>query len=97
MTDRKLFDTLVGPQESQRLFGALRSGVTRREILKMLLAGGMQAALAGSLATTAMSVHAQTPKRGGKLRAAGATAAATDTLDPAKQSNQTDYSRGNML
>ena len=44
-----------------------------------------------------MSVHAQTPKRGGKLRVAGATAAATDTLDPAKQSNQTDYSRCNML
>ena len=97
MTDRKLFDTLVGPQESQRLFGALQRGVTRRDILKLLTAGGMQATLAGSLATTAMSVHAQTPKRGGKLRVAGATAAATDTLDPAKQSNQTDYSRGNML
>ena len=25
MTDRKLFDTLVGPEESQRLFGALRA------------------------------------------------------------------------
>ena len=97
MTDRKLFDTLVGPQESQRLFGALRRGVTRRDMLKMLVAGGMQATLAGSLATTAMSVHAQTPKRGGKIRVAGATAAATDTLDPAKLSNQTDYSRSCML
>ena len=62
MTDRKLFDTLVGPEESQRLFGALRRGVTRRDMLKMLVAGGMQATLAGSLATTAMSVHAQTPQ-----------------------------------
>ena len=53
--------------------------------------------LAGGLASTALSAHAQTPKRGGKLRVAGATAAATDTLDPSKQSNQTDYSRGNML
>jgi len=97
MSDRNLFDSLVGPQESQRLFGALRRGVTRRDVLKILTAGGMQATLAGSLATTAMSVHAQTPRRGGKLRVAGATAAATDTLDPAKQSNQTDYSRGNML
>src|SRR5439155_2512071 len=41
--------------------------------------------------------HAQTPRRGGRIRVAGATAAATDTLDPAKQSNQTDYSRGMML
>jgi peptide/nickel transport system substrate-binding protein len=63
----------------------------------MLTAGGMQAALAGSLATTVLSAHAQTPRRGGKLRVAGATASANDTLDPAKQSNQADYSRCNML
>jgi peptide/nickel transport system substrate-binding protein len=97
MTDRKSFDTLVGPEESRRLFGALQRGATRRDMLAMLMAGGMQATLAGGLATTALSVHAQTPKRGGKIRVAGATAAATDTLDPAKQSNQTDYSRCNMI
>ena len=97
MTDSKSIDTLVGPEESRRLFGALQRGASRRDVLAMLMAGGMQATLAGGLATTALSVHAQTPKRGGKIRVAGATAAATDTLDPAKQSNQTDYSRGNML
>jgi len=97
MTDRKSLDSLVGPEESRRLFGALQRGATRRDILAMLAAGGMQAALAGGLATSAMSVHAQTPKRGGRIRVSGATAAATDTLDPAKQSNQTDYSRCNML
>jgi peptide/nickel transport system substrate-binding protein len=97
MTDRKQFETLIGPEDSQRLMGALRCGATRRDILAMLMAGGMQATLAGSLAGTALSVHAQTPKRGGKIRVAGATAAATDTLDPAKQSNQTDYSRCNMV
>jgi peptide/nickel transport system substrate-binding protein len=97
MTHRKSIDTLVGPQESGRLFGALQRGASRRDVLAMLMAGGMQATLAGGLATTAFSVHAQTPKRGGKIRVAGATAAATDTLDPAKQSNSTDYSRCNML
>jgi peptide/nickel transport system substrate-binding protein len=97
MTDRKSFDTLVGPEESRQMFGALQRGATRRDILAMLMAGGMQATLAGGLATTALSAHAQTPRRGGKIRVAGATAAATDTLDPAKQSNQTDYSRCNML
>ena len=89
--------SLVGPDESQRLMGALQRGATRRDVLAMLVAGGMQVTLAGSLASTALSAHAQTPKRGGKLRVAGATAAATDTLDPSKQSNQTDYSRCNML
>jgi peptide/nickel transport system substrate-binding protein len=97
MTDRQSFDTLVGPQESQRLFGALQRGATRRDMLAMLMAGGMQATLAGGLATAALSVHAQTPRRGGKIRVAGASAAASDTLDPAKQSNSTDYSRCNML
>jgi peptide/nickel transport system substrate-binding protein len=97
MSERQKLEHFVGPIESQRLMGALQRGATRRDILAMLLAGGMQMTLAGSLAGTALSAHAQTPKRGGKLRVAGATAAATDTLDPAKQSNQTDYSRCNML
>jgi peptide/nickel transport system substrate-binding protein len=94
---RQPLDNLVGPQESQRLLTALQRGATRRDILGLLMAGGMQAGLAGTLATTALSVQAQTPKRGGKLRVAGATAAATDTLDPTKYSNQTDYSRGMMV
>jgi peptide/nickel transport system substrate-binding protein len=97
MTDRKSIDTLVGPEESRRLFGALQRGATRRDVLAMLAAGGMQAGLAGGLATAVSSAHAQTPRRGGKLRVAGATAAASDTLDPAKQSNHTDYSRCSML
>jgi peptide/nickel transport system substrate-binding protein len=97
MTDRKLLDTLVGPEESQRLFGALQRGVTRRDILKMLVAGGMQVTLAGSLATTAMSVHAQTPRKGGRIRVAGVASGVNDTLDPAKQSNGTDYARGFMF
>lgn len=96
MTDRKPLD-LIGPRESQRLFGALQRGATRRDLLAMLMAGGMQAGIAGGLAGAALSAHAQTPRKGGRLRVAGATAAATDTLDPAKQSNQTDYSRCNML
>ncbi|AVS74880.1 ABC transporter substrate-binding protein [Paracidovorax cattleyae] len=91
------FDGLVGPAESQRVMQSLARGASRRDVLAMFLAGGMQASLAGGLATMAASAHAQTPRRGGRIRVAGATAAATDTLDPAKQSNQTDYSRGNML
>src|SRR4051812_36647327 len=97
MSHRQPLEALVGPQESQRVFDALQRGASRRDILGLLVGGGMQAGLAGTLAGTAMSAHAQAPKRGGKLRVAGATASASDTLDPAKQSNQTDYSRCNML
>lgn len=94
---RKEFETLVGPSESLRVMESLKRGASRRDVLKMLMAGGMQAALAGSLAGTAVSAYAQTPRRGGRIRVAAATAAATDTLDPAKQSNQNDYVRCNMV
>ena len=94
---QKPLASLIGPQDSVRVMESLKRGATRRDILTMLMAGGMQATLAGGIASTAFSAHAQTPRKGGRIRVAGATAAATDTLDPAKQSNQTDYSRGNMV
>ncbi|HEY8976367.1 MAG TPA: ABC transporter substrate-binding protein, partial [Burkholderiaceae bacterium] len=96
-SSNKRFEDLVGPGESLRVMSALKRGASRRDVLAMLMAGGMQVTLAGSLAGMAVSAHAQTPRRGGRIRVAGATAAATDTLDPAKQSNQTDYSRCNMV
>ena len=63
----------------------------------MLAAAGMQAALAGSIASVASTAHAQTPRKGGRIKVAGSTAAVSDTLDPAKQSNGTDYVRGFMF
>ncbi|MBP0624864.1 ABC transporter substrate-binding protein [Cupriavidus consociatus] len=91
------FASLVGPGESLRVLDGLKRGATRRDVLKMLLAGGMQATLAGSLASQAVEVHAQTPRRGGRIRVAAGTASAADTLDPAKQANQNDYVRCNIV
>jgi peptide/nickel transport system substrate-binding protein len=88
---------LVGPHESVRMMDALTRGASRRDVLAMLLAGGMQAGLAGGLATLAGEAHAQTPRRGGRIRVAGAASAVSDTLDPARQANHTDYIRGNMF
>ena len=42
---------------------------------------------------TSTRALAETPKKGGKLRVAGFASSTTDTLDPAKGSNSTDYSR----
>jgi peptide/nickel transport system substrate-binding protein len=97
MTDRKSIDAFVGPEESQRLFGALHRGATRRDMLAMLTAGGMQATLASGLATLATTAHAQTPRKGGRITVATNASGVNDTLDPAKQSNQTDYCRGFMF
>jgi peptide/nickel transport system substrate-binding protein len=88
---------LVGPHESVRMMDALTRGASRRDVLAMLLAGGMQAGLAGGLATLAGEAHAQTPRRGGRIRVAGAASAVSDTLDPVRQANHTDYIRGNMF
>jgi len=97
MTDRKALDALVGPEESERLFGALQRGAKRRDVLAMLMAGGMQATLAGGLATLATTAHAQAPRKGGRITVATNASGVNDTLDPAKQSNQTDYCRGFMF
>lgn len=97
MTDRKSIDTLVGPEESRRLFGALQRGATRRDVLTMLTAGGLQAVLAGGVATLASTAHAQTPRKGGRITVATNGSGVNDTLDPARQSNQTDYCRGFMF
>jgi peptide/nickel transport system substrate-binding protein len=97
MTERKSLETLVGPQESRRLFGELQRGATRRDILGLLTAAGMQAGLAGGISTLASTAHAQTPRKGGRITVATNASGVNDSLDPAKQSNQTDYCRGFMF
>jgi len=64
---------------------------SRRDVLALLAAGGI-APLA-----TAAKPQAQTPRRGGRIKVAGATVALSDTLDPAKCSNHTDYIRSCMF
>jgi peptide/nickel transport system substrate-binding protein len=97
MEDNKQLGGLVGPEESTRILGALKRGANRRDVLAMLTAAGMQAALAGSVASVAATAHAQTPRKGGRIKVAGSTAAVSDTLDPSRQSNGTDYVRGFMF
>jgi peptide/nickel transport system substrate-binding protein len=97
MEENKPLSGLIGADESTRILGALKRGATRRDVLAMLTAAGMQAALAGSIATVAATAHAQTPRKGGRIKVAGSTAAVSDTLDPARQSNGTDYVRGFMF
>ena len=92
--DIQKLNPLINAEESTRVFAALRRGATRRDILTMLAAGGMQATLAGSIATLATTAHAETPRKGGRITVASASSGVNDTLDPAKQSAQIDYCRG---
>jgi peptide/nickel transport system substrate-binding protein len=63
----------------------------RRDVLAMLAASGV-----APLALAAQP-QAQAPRKGGRIKVAGATAALSDTLDPAKGSNHTDYIRAFMF
>lgn len=94
MEQNKQLNGLIGPEESTRILSALRRGASRREVLAMLMAGGMQATLAGGIAGIATSAQAQAPRKGGRIKVAGAASGVSDTLDPAKQANHTDYIRG---
>jgi len=73
--------------------GAIRRGASRRELLRMFMAGGVSLAVGGSILGRASAALAAAPVMGGHLKAAGFTASTADTLDPAKGSNATDYTR----
>ncbi|KQT82769.1 ABC transporter substrate-binding protein [Aurantimonas sp. Leaf443] len=72
---------------------AIRRGANRRELLQMMLMGGVALAAGTTLLGRATAALAAEPVRGGHLKIAGWTSSTADTLDPAKASNSTDYTR----
>ncbi len=72
-------------------------GVSRRDVMRLLASGGMMATTAGGLLTAAGNAFAQTPKKGGRIRAASLSSSTADTLDPAKGALSTDYTRAFMF
>lgn len=76
---------------------AMRRGASRRELLRMFMAGGVAFAAAGTVLGRAGAALAATPVRGGHLIGASAAGSTADTLDPAKASAQIDYVRISSL
>ena len=72
---------------------AIRRGATRRDLLRMLVSGGIATIAGGTILGTASRAVAATPSYGGFITVAGASSSTADTLDPAKATNSTDYSR----
>ncbi|MEJ7668109.1 MAG: ABC transporter substrate-binding protein [Casimicrobiaceae bacterium] len=81
-------------RDRETIVEGLKRGVSRRDMLKWMSAAGIAAAAGVGILTDAGVALAQTPKRGGKMRVAGHSSSAKDTLDPAKQTLSTDYIRG---
>lgn len=83
----------IGMADERGLDTALRHGASRRDLMRWLGAAGMSAATASVIVGDARRAFAQTPKRGGRIKVASQTSSTADTVDPAKQNNQTDYTR----
>lgn len=78
-----------------RIAKVLNGGASRRDVLKVLVAGGLSFAAASALVDT--PAFGQTPRSGGRIKAAGSSISPNDTVDPAKQSFSTDYARCSMF
>lgn len=76
---------------------AIRRGADRRQLLQMMLMGGVAATAGTTILGRATAAIAAEPVRGGFIKAAGFSASTADTLDPAKASNATDYVRCSAL
>ncbi len=79
--------------DAQFVENALRRGASRRDLLRMLMAGGISLAAGGTILGRAGDALAQAPVKGGHIKAAGWSSSTADTLDPAKASLSTDYTR----
>lgn len=74
--------------------GIKQGGFGRRDMMRLMVAGGMLATGAGGLLAGAKSAFAApVPKKGGKIRVAYDVGSTADTLDPAKGSAGCDYIR----
>ena len=69
----------------------------RRDVLKAMLSMGIATTSAGGILAWTGDALAQAPKKGGRIRAATTSSSTSDTLDPAKGANATDYCRHNMF
>lgn len=73
-----------------------RQGVSRREILGMLMGAGATLAASNVLYTGVAHAQDAMPKRGGRLIMAGDQHGPNDTLDPILQTSAVDYFRSRM-
>lgn len=80
------------PADDTTVETAIRSGASRRDLLRMLAAGGISLSAAGAILGQTRPAMAA-PSKGGHLKIAGFTGSTADTLDPARGSNSTDYTR----
>jgi peptide/nickel transport system substrate-binding protein len=93
--DTKYEDLSNGDKSLLR--SALKRGASRRDVMGMLVAGGVTIMAAGSIVSSATEANAATPKKGGKLTFAADQHGPADTLDPGLNTGTIDFSRGRCM
>ncbi len=76
---------------------AVRSGYSRRDVLKLMAVTGVTVATAQNLLSTGGRAMAQTPIKGGSVRMAASLHGPNDQLDPTLFTSTIDYTRGRAL
>ncbi len=76
---------------------AVRSGHSRRDVLKLMAVTGVSMATAQNLLSTGGEAMAQTPKKGGSVRMASNLHGPDDQLDPPLMTSTIDYTRSRVL
>ena len=84
----------LDPSDKALVEKAVKKGVSRREMLKLMMATGVTAATASHLFSTGSSAIASTPKKGGSVRMASNLHGPDDQLDPPLFTSTIDYTRG---
>jgi len=88
--------------ERQRDIASLKelyqsAAISRRAFVSQLAALGIGAGVAGIIVAGSPVAVAQTPKRGGRIRAAAGAHGPDDTLDPARFNSVINYGRGEQF
>jgi peptide/nickel transport system substrate-binding protein len=73
---------------------AVKSGCSRRDVLKLMAVTGVSMATAQNLLSTGGEAMAQTPKKGGSVRMASNLHGPDDQLNPPLFTSTIDYTRG---
>jgi peptide/nickel transport system substrate-binding protein len=88
--------------EQQRDIASLKelyqsAAMDRRAFVSRLAALGISASVAGTIIVGSPVAVAETPKRGGRIRAAAGAHGPDDTLDPARFNSVINYGRGEQF
>ncbi len=82
------------PYDKALVEKAVKSGHSRRDVLKLMMVTGVSLAVAQNLLSSGGTAMAQTPKKGGSVRFASNLHGPDDQLDPPLFTSTVDYTRG---